>query len=281
MKNFKIGKNTVYYILGAIGLLVVVVGFSFNDSAPGGILYGLDRSLENISINNSTEAKIYKNLDLASERLEETKLTSRDSDLTQQLITDFGNNLDLIVAEYTNAAENKTLSEEKLASIGIELVKDYSASYGRTLGVRIESTSTKGVKTALNKGYKSISRFANDIFDAAILNLENPDYEFELFAQDMLANKVREVAQSVKYMEEDTAIVTPQLNPEQLEELTNIVEPIRQEFFAIRDKIGQKSNREYYTELKEVQRKIDEEFSPNLVRLSKESAGNLNIKTEN
>jgi hypothetical protein len=274
MKKIKFGKNTSKFILGLIVASILYILFTFNDAAPGGALYGIDRWVEGVQMNmtNSTEGKIRLHLKLAQERLDETKLTSRDTDATKMLMQDFANNLDSIVFEYTESAKNETLSTEKLTKLGMDLIKIHAASYGRSIGVRFDSTSQNAVRSEINRGYNTINRFSNGIFDAVVNNIEEGDYEFEIFVKNMLAVKNREIAQSVKFMEEDSAILTPQLSPSQLEELTTIVEEIRQEFFDVRDKIDLETPKDFYKKLKDIQRKIDEEFSPTLVRLSKESA---------
>jgi len=267
-------KNKLGIFAAVVAVFLIILSVSYNDSAPGGILYGIDRGIEKIALNatKNPEKIIDLRIKHATERLEEAKLTSRDASATQILMNEFSIDLDVIAQELSTMVDSEEYSDEVVIEIIKDLVDIYTVSFGRTINVRTQSTSVKSVQHELNKSIRSINEFIFDIFDLSINNLEG-NYEYDLFVLKMLGIKVRELAQEVRYMEEDTAAVSPQLSEEDLAELTATVEDIRTRFFEVRDQVGSMDNLELYNTLQTIDSDLSDTFSPMLVQMSQKGLG--------
>lgn len=269
LKKLK-NKLTIKNILIVTTIILVIAGLTIasvgRNAAPGNPVYAIDRAIERMQVNITTNPKsqIELQLQFANERIMEQRESVNDADKTKYLMDEFILNIKQTSSLYSELSGD----DKKDAEFALFVMNKNLATFRRTIEYRFGNTKDNDLRKPLIRAHRNLLAESDNVFDVAINHIDDETTAFDDFSRDYVKGMVRPIDEEIEYAQQDIgALVGQQATDDEVKQMTDKLNEARNIFFQNRDRVGNKNVKELYIEFEKV-KAILSEINDDLVRIS-------------
>lgn len=244
----------LYALLAVIVLAGIIAIFQAQKADPHNPFYPLGRGFEKVGylFRITPKSKIYYELKLAKERIQEMK-TTRDLDKMQMLVDDYKSNLDNVKSGIENMIDSD-LDQAQISKIVMDSNTIYFEAFRSSIKVIRGNLQDKEIRKILSEASSYTLSTNDEIFAMAVMYIED-DYEFSKYASDLLARELFGTEQLISYAEQDTALAVDQTDTETIIKLQDLINEMNVLYREVLDGRNTMPNAEKYQKINEIKEK--------------------------